>query len=408
MSSHQLLNAEPTPYGDGPSSISFEPQSSLHLLIAIGLGLTTGGFVSVVSHVAHLFVPSLVILGFLLVRPRIFGGLDARWMVFGTLLLLSSLVSATFAEELGTRSWGFAVFSTVPVLGFALTPVKRMLGFAEVYFLVAAIAMCAWTAAYYALVAEEFGPWQLSAASGSGNLYGAHLNMLWPMLLGFAMGSPRVWRRRLLYATAIGCIVSACLSFSRVAVATTAGLGALILFRRRPLRFVVLAALSVWVVLFTCWDSMLSLLRLYRLADFEAQYPRGDIWAYAWERAAEVWVLGTGPGGAPRALSDMEMYHAHNSILNTLLESGIVPAILMVGLTLYLGVVGVRSILRGGSALCFGCGILSYLAYSVVATPISRPELTLTLVLVVCACRYQLSERRGSLQPMMPPGASTC
>jgi hypothetical protein len=255
---------------------------------------------------------------------------------------------------------------------------------------VAAIGITAWVFGYLALVARGIGRWKLEAPSGSGNLYGAHLNMLWPVLVGLAVQSGRGWTRRLKGGLAAASIACVFLTFSRVAAGTAISLGAILLFRWKPRPFLMSIVVAAVATLALLWDPVLRLLEAYRFVGFEPDYPRTTIWTHAIAYARHHWAFGAAPGGGRFVLAALDMNHAHNDVVNTLLEAGLVPATLVLGLAAYLVSTALRCISRGGSVLYPGCALLSYVAYSSVATAMFLPELTLTMVFLVLMCRSLL------------------
>lgn len=358
---------------------------------ALIYGIIGAGYSSVASHKLHLFLPVILLLMLPYVRPKLISSINLYWFAFTACIFLLFLTSATFGEHGGTRAWGFVVFAFGPLCALAYVPTQRLADFFQRYLTVAALAICAWIFFFYIFFAKGFGRWQLESAAGSGNLYGAHLNMIWPVLLGWAIyKSKNTWQAGALSVLSVACIVATLLSFSRLAFVMALGLSSIFLFIHQRRSFL-LILLSVLPLLFYFYrEEIFRLLELYRLVNFKADYPRTLIWEQAAEYVGGHWLFGASPGGAEFALSDLEMYHAHSNIVNAFLEMGVIAGLVVTVLTGYFLTLGIRCFWAGGMARYIGSGILSYVAASMVSTPIQNPELTLTLILLILAARKQL------------------
>lgn len=378
----------------GNGEVAFFPL--LMWLPVVIYGLIASGFVSLISHPLHLFLPGILIFGLFILFPKMVSSISLPWFSLVTIYFFLSLASATFGEHADARSWFFVVFTVTPLYGLAIIPSTNFVGFLMRYAVTVALAICIWIFSFYLFFAEGLGRWQLESASGSGNLSGAHLNMVWPVIFGWAVCVLKIkWQRRLLLLFVFACIVGVLLSFSRMAFATAIGLGTLFLYLHQRRVFLVVFLGVVPLAAIYYWESIVELLELYRLVNFEADYPRTMIWEHALTYSQNHLLFGASPGGAEFALSDLEMYHAHNNVVNTLLERGVIAGLLMAVLSIFLVVLGSRCFFAGGLPRYVGCGILSYVAYSTIATPIEHPELTLTLMLLVGASRYLLAQQKN-------------
>ncbi len=358
---------------------------------AVALGLFVAGYVSFLSHPAHLFIPASLTMLLFLAPGGLFGKPDARMLSIIGLLLALVILSALTGANPGIRSVGFALFSFTPLLLLALNPETGMPRFLEIFAVAAAIAMIVWSWLLYAFLGGVLGPWGGWTPAGSSNLYGILLTMLWPVLLYFSNKAEagRATAFRILAALAFLC---ALLTFSRAAVVCSVSAAFLLLVRGR--HWWMLAFVLVLVLAGS--GRIHGWLAFSRLADFEPTLGRFAIWQRTLEIARDHIVLGVSPGGGSAALASLDVYHAHSNTLNVLLESGAAAAVVFAVVQLWLGVMAVRLFVAGSGPAYLSGAIGAWLASGQVATTITNPEVTLTLALIVAAGQLELENRRAA------------
>ena len=349
------------------------------------LGFNAAGFLSLISHTANLFVPTLAVAWLMLAPGRLFSAVSVDRLLVLVLLLIAVFASAIFGVNSGPRALGFSIFAFLPLLGLALVPAAAIENALIKYAVAAAAGMILWTLMLHAFLGGQFGPWGSWTPAGTANLYGVHFNMIWPVLLfgaGKAGTREQALALRLLAGT---CFVLAILTFSRAAI-FSAALSFLIIAVRGRRHLTLAAIFLVGTTLFFLYgDALYQLLTRLRIVNFTPDLGRYKIWQLAWDLSKENPLFGIGPGGAASALAQIQVYHAHNNVLNTLLESGVPAAFLFALIHFALFARATKAIIKGGRGTYLACSIFAWLASGMVGTTITNPELTLTLILIVGA-----------------------
>jgi O-antigen ligase len=376
-----------------PDAAPADAMAAAGRLVWFLVAFNAAGFLSLISHTANLFVPSLAVAWLMLAPGRLFSAVSVDRLLVLALLLIAVFASAIFGANGGLRAFGFAAFSFLPLLGLALVPAAAIEKALIAYSVIAAAGMILWTLILHVFLGGQLGPWGSWTPAGTANLYGVHFNMIWPTLL-FGAGKAGTREQGLaLRALAVICFVLAILTFSRAAI-FSATLSFLIIAVRSRRHLTLAAIVFAGLVLsFFYTEALYQTLAQLRIVNFTPDLGRFKIWSLAWDLSQENLLFGIGPGGAAAALEQIQVYHAHNNVLNTLLESGLPAALLFALFHLALFVLAAKAILKGGGGTYLGCGILAWLASGMVGTTITNPELTLTLILISGACGVCLREK---------------
>lgn len=363
-------------------------------VIAFIAAVIATGFVSRVSHSLSLTLPSIILfysVPFFALFYR--GGLDLRWSAFPFAAVFLGIMSSMMTGA-WLRGVVFTLVSFLPFAFLVLSPVS-MEGFMRRFTVISLVMIVLWVFANAAVVGE-IKPWAIESAAGTSNLFAAQLNMLWPVMAFFA-GKYGGWKKSLIWVLITLAVICIVLLFSRSAVTICLIMLAVLVARKSWL--ITLAALfsaGVFAIVFS--DVLLDFLRLYRLIDYESSYPRTLIWNTAFEQLDGNWLFGIGPGNAKEALSSIDMYHAHNNIVHVALEMGLLLAFVVALFHIYLAYMAVKMWFSGENGKFLAFSILSYLGYSLVATPLTQPGMTFTLVIVIIFART-MSVKKTALIP---------
>lgn len=236
-----------------------------------------------------------------------------------------------------------------------------------------------------------WAPWQVF----EGNDMSARLNMLLPLVLVAWLALPRDRRgaRGALLALIASGIVCVVLAQQRAGLGLLAALILLGLVRTnwRWLFVIAAAAAAGWLVASASIVSVLERVRLVGFTPSNASRP--EIWDLAIDGLRRTSWLGVGPGNSGDALRAVGGGHAHNNLVQTALETGWPGAIAATAVTIYVIVLAARLLWRGGQDTLWALSLLAYLGFSVISSPIVRPDLSLALVLVILAAREHVGTR---------------
>jgi len=237
-----------------------------------------------------------------------------------------------------------------------------------------------------AMHVEQFEAWAIDGTGGSGNLLAAQLNMLLPFLY-------QTYRRHTGALKVLAMVLMPILCVFVVLLMSRSGIASLmctvvLLFMFNHRR----AALTVCAVLMAIMqfqpdllhaDTVLETLRQFRFVEYESKYSRTIIWGVAGDAIRENPMLGVGPGNSDDTLSILDMNHAHNNVIQVALEMGVVCAAMVLLISIYASLITVKLLLGDHRKLIAGLPVFSYLIYSITASPIQHPEVTLLLVITM-------------------------
>jgi len=234
-------------------------------------------------------------------------------------------------------------------------------------------------------------PWKVD----EGNDMSARLNMTLPLVLLAWLAVPEVhrWTRRLLLGLVVSGVAAIVVAQQRAGMGVLAVLVVVGLARtsRIGLGGLAVGAGLVWVLAQTWVVAALERARFLRFRPSSASRPQ--IWEVAFGAAADSGWIGVGPGNVNEALRAVDDRHAHNGFVQATLEAGLPGALLYTALATYLLVLAVRLLWRGGQDTLWALSLLAYLGFSVVSSPLLRPDFSLVLVVVVMGARARLAER---------------
>ncbi|MFM7835955.1 MAG: O-antigen ligase family protein, partial [Planctomycetaceae bacterium] len=136
------------------------------------------------------------------------------------------------------------------------------------------------------------------------------------------------------------------------------------------------------------------------------------IWEIAFHHIRENPWLGVGPGRPRKYLEVIDIYHAHNDIIQVAMETGLLSSALytlMIGLLLTMTL---RSLRRDRRTFMACLPVLAYFAYSWTGCPLGLPPATLLLAVCVNEARLQFvsrstAEQSRSPRPQFPQARST-
>ena len=255
---------------------------------------------------------------------------------------------------------------------------------------------------FQAVQATELRAWAISNPSGTGNLMAAQINMTLPFVLMKIHDT--VGTRRLGWQCLLGLN---CLAV--FLVMSRNGIGAMliiltlyVLFNHKRMALMLIAMIGTTTVFLDQLAQIpwiRQLLIRYRIIGFKPVAPRSLIWEISsWHIQKNPW-LGVGPGEPRRYLATLDIYHAHNNIIQVAFETGIPSAAiytLMIGLLLLLPV---RTMLGDRRTFMTTLPILAYFAYSWTGSPLSFPAATLLLAAVANEARLARKRQELPLQP---------
>jgi O-antigen ligase len=381
--------------GELIASNTISPRSRLLWLF---FGFLSAGYVSLFSHSANIFIPTLVVIWLVLHPEPLFKGLSRIWFTVTLGLIFLVLLSALIGVHAGVRSVGFAAFSTLPFVGLSLVPEQKSEKAVLDYFVAAAFGIIIWNMIFFGFLGGNLGPWQSWNPAGTGNSYGVYLNMIWPVLFFAARQETDRQKATAFYLLALLCLILALATFSRAAIGSAA-ISVLLIFGQTKGRLASITAIILAAVLFFVFrDQVVRVLEYVRLVNFTPDLGRFNIWSLAWQRILNNPLFGVAPGGVPLELAEIGVYHAHNTVLNTALESGLLAGALIALIFFALIVCAARLLFCCGMSVGYGCAILAYLSSSVVSTTTNSPELTFALVLVVAVSRLNSQSHRSRVR----------
>lgn len=238
--------------------------------------------------------------------------------------------------------------------------------------------------------------WSIDNPSGAANLMAAQINMTLPFVLMKIHDSRE--QRRLLW---ILLLILNCTAV--MAIMSRNGLGTMliiltlyILFNHKSLSVFLVSSI---ILLMRFLDELMQiqfihlLLIRFRIIGYKSMAPRSLIWEIAFHHIRENPWLGVGPGRPREFLEVIDIYHAHNDIIQVAMETGLPASALyttMIGLLLTLPLFSLR---RDRRTFMACLPILAYFAYSWTGCPLGLPPATLLLAICVNEARLHVAAR---------------
>jgi O-antigen ligase len=357
------------------------------LMVIAGMCLVTAGYPSYVAHPVTLLAPvPLLVMLVLLDDGRL---TSLIWIAaVSAMMIWTVLVYLAMAGTATGLIHSLAMYAPFAALAFHITRAERI---ALVFAVGTTALLCVRVVASFVRAGAQWVPWQVY----EGNELSARLNVLLPLVLvawHTVPGDRRRSRGLLLLLLAAG-ILSIVLAQERAGLGTLA----ILLFlgaARTNWRWLIgagAAALAAWLV---ASQSIVSVLERVRFVNFVPSHAgRPEIWNVAIDATRRSSWLGVGPGNSGDALRSVGDDHAHNSLVQTTLEAGWLGALLVAGLAVYLIVLATRLFLRGGQDTLWALSLLAYVGFSVISSPIQRPDFTIAVVLVIMVGREHVRTR---------------
>jgi O-antigen ligase len=355
-----------------------------HILLAIAMAAVTSGYTSLVSHPLTLMAPSIFTFCILFISssdPK--ARLRPIWFFIPTMMILLTLMSANESPgKITSLIHSIGMFIPFYALLYASPSLRNIVW---VYALASSVLLLCWVGAM-AMHVEQFEAWAINGTGGSGNLLAAQLNMLFPFLY-------QTYRRHTGALKTLAMVLMPILCVFVVLLMSRSGIASLmctvvLLFMFNHRR----AALTVCAMLMAIMqfqpdllhaDTVLETLRQFRFVEYESKYSRTTIWGVAGDAIRENPMLGVGPGNSDDTLSILDMTHAHNNVIQVALEMGVVCAGIVLLISVYASLITVKLLLGDHRKLIAGLPVFSYLIYSITASPIQHPEVTLLLVITM-------------------------
>ncbi len=246
---------------------------------------------------------------------------------------------------------------------------------------------------FQAFQATELRAWAISNPSGTGNLMAAQINMTLPFVLmkiHDTTGTSRLGWQGLLCLNCVAVFL----------VMSRNGIGAMliiltlyVLFNHKRMAVVLIGFIGTTTLFM---DQLFQipwfrhLLIRYRIIGFKPVAPRSLIWEISsWHIQKNPW-LGVGPGEPRKYLATLDIYHAHNNIVQVAFETGIPSAVIYTVMIALLLVLPLRTMMGDRRTFMATLPILAYFSYSWTGSPLSFPAATLMLAAVANEARLAM------------------
>jgi O-antigen ligase len=352
--------------------------------IVIAMAFVAAGYPTFVADEITLVAPMFLLPAFVFLQRD--GAPRLAWLVLsGALLAWSFLSHVLMGGEFTRLIHTFAMYAPFAVLAFRVRqPARLVLWFAVIAVLLLEVRIV------FAFVAAggEWRPWQVD----DGNMLATKLNVLLPVVFVSMLAARDRGEARAPYLVLLGtgalCVI---LILSRAGIGLLAAIcvAALVRWNWRSLIGVGGLALTAWAF---APGAVWAFLSKARFVDFAPIAPRRMIWAEAFDAwRASPW-FGVGPGNSSRTLVKTQNYHAHNDVIQATLETGWPVGLLLAGVMAYLATLAVRLFLWGGRSMFWGLSLFAGLADTVVSAPLTRPDFTLSVILVLMVAREWVHE----------------
>jgi len=251
---------------------------------------------------------------------------------------------------------------------------------------------------YFGFKAEELEAWQIANPAGAGNLMAAQINMTMPLVLSRITQSQGLKKCSYLVLLLMNC-TAVVLMMSRNGIgAMLVVLTLYVLFNNKKLAVCVIALIGTIIV---CADSIMhiplifNLLVKFRLVNFVPKAPRSVIWQVSMEHILQHEMLGVGPGEPRKMLAVLDIYHAHNNILQVAFETGLPSAAIFVVMVMLLLWQPCRMVFSRREHFVHTLPIIAYLIYAWTGCPLLLPGATLLLAACVNEARVAVHRSDG-------------
>lgn len=368
-------------------------RNALLFTLIVAMGVVAAGYPSYLFHPLTLLAPVPLLLALLLLD-------DARLTSPIWIALAASMVAWIALLYLATAGTGTGlIHSTAMWVPFAALAfqIRRAEPVALTFAVITSALVSIRVVASFVHSGARWVPWQVY----EGNQLAAELNVLLPLVLvaWLTMPADRRTERGLLMVVFVAGVASIVVNQGRAGLGVAGALVLIGLARTSWRALLVVGAVgSVAAAVLT--SSIVDLLERIRFVNFvPSNASRPEIWEVAIDATRRSSWLGVGPGNSGDALREVGGGHAHNNLVQTGLEAGWPGALLMAGLTIYLIVLAARLLWQGGHDTLWALSLIGYLGFSVVSSPIQRPDFSLALVLVIMVTREHLEPRGEPWSP---------
>lgn len=347
--------------------------------IVVVMAFVAAGYPTFIADEITLVAPMFLLPAFALLQGD--GARRLPWLavcgaLLGWSLLSHVMMGGTFNHLVHT----VAMYAPFAALAFRVRRVDRLvLWFAVITVLLLEVRVVV----AFVAAGGEWRPWQVA----EGNMLAAKLNVLLPVTFVAMLAAGDRGEARAPYFVLLGmgalCVM---LILSRAGIGLLAAMCviALVRWNWRSLIGVGGLALTAWAI---APGAVQAFLVKARFASYQPIAPRRMIWAEAFEAwRASPW-FGVGPGNSSRTLVKTQNYHAHNDLVQATLETGWPVGLLLLGVMVYVAALAGRLLWWGGRSMFWGLSLLVYLAAAVVSAPLTRPDFTLSVILVLMAAR---------------------
>lgn len=321
--------------------------------------------------------------------------------IYPTFLLGSIAMSilALISAEVNTA----ALSSTIHVLscyialaGLAFSSVD-LSRFCRQFMMTTNLLLTAWIL-HQGMNAAKLEAWQISNPSGAGNLMAAQINMTIPLVLALITRSTGIKRLVMLTLLLCNCI-AVILMMSRNGIGAMLILLTLyVLFNYRKLAclsIVFICTVVAYSDSITHHPFVYELLVRMRIINFVPKAPRSVIWEISLDQILANPSFGVGPGEPRRILSVLDIYHAHNNIIQVALETGLPSAAIFAIMVVLLLWLPFRASMAKQEVFVPTLSILAYLIYAWTGAPLALPGATLLLVACVNEARVAVHQSNG-------------
>lgn len=362
-------------------------------VVAIIAGLVTSEYAATVVPQVYMMLPLMILIPVFFMNLRYFDWpYGIFWLIYSFILIGIAMLSTLAASERELRGLVFAISCFSPFILLAFTP-RPTAKFMKLFCCVALIRV-GWVY-FNVLKSGEIGPWTLPPFPG---FNGAHLNMLWPLLMALSLnesGSSKTMLRLL----GVAAMIATFLVFSRAGLYILISTACILLARKNTRLFFVVVFLVVTTVLLAPgWlvERFYDFLAWYRIIDYESENPRSLIWGIAEQVFQNHLFWGVGPGNAKFYLYGAKQYYeAHNLILHVALENGAIAGFLMAVFLIYLVILVVRLVMAGNEGPFIAVALSAFVVQSMAEAYTNQPAQIVMTALTVAYGRSLLRRSRA-------------
>jgi len=327
--------------------------------------------------------------------------------LFGAIALSAIALISSEANTADFSSTIHVLSCYLALVGLAFSS-SNLSAFCQQFMMSSNLLLTAWIL-YHGYNVETIAAWQITNPSGAGNLMATQINMTLPLVLSRATQSSGFVKFVYLMLLMLNC-VAVLLMMSRNGIGSMLIVMTLyILFNNKRMAVTFIAVICAAVAYS---DSIMrmpfvfDLLIKLRLVNFVPKAPRSVIWQISIDHIFANKLLGVGPGEPRKFLSVLDIYHAHNNIIQVAFETGLPSAAilaLMVALLLWLPC---RMSFSSRQNFVRTLPIVAYMTFAWTGAPLALPGATLFLVACVNEARVAMYHSKD--HNSVPPWRAEC